>query len=510
MKIKYLTVGLLLTLIIVPLLTLNAVVAQNCTIRADWPIYTVVRGDNLYRIARRYNTTVAVLANANCLTNVSRIFAGQQLRVPSGVGVPGGTIDVPSTFQQYERGFMIWRGDTGDVLVFTGTASGSSSRYASQSYGRLPENAVPDPTPAGLVRPIMGFGRVWGNFIPVRTALGWATTPERSFTMRYTSAGGQIYLSLPDGRNLINSAGTWSIFSGNIPTPIPPTPLPATPPPSTVYVSGVYQPFEGGFMTWRSDTGEIAVYYGLNGGGVAAFSVASYGNLPDNPFVFPPPGRIRPIWGIGRVWGNYEVVRNQLGWATGQEVNYVITYTLVPNGYTFNLTNGSVVTNINNRTWSLSGTLPSPVPNPTAPVPPTATPIQQTSVTVNTAYQLFENGFLIWRSDTGRITLFTTTYVSGFNQDQYANLPDNPITDAPPIGRFKPVSGFGRVWGNFPDVRNALGWGLGTESGYQATFRSRDENGLQTTCFNLPDGRLVKFPIVIERSWTWLYVDTCN
>lgn len=494
-----------------PLFALNSVAAQDCTVRADWPIYTVVRGDNLYRIARRYNTTVAVLASANCLTNVSRIFAGQQLRVPVGGGQPTTGVDVPSTFQQYERGFMIWRGDTGDVLMFTGTTSGTYSRYASRSYGQLPENPVTDSTPAGRVRPIMGFGRVWGNFIPVRTALGWATTSESSYTMRYSSIGGQQYLTLPDGRTLITSAGTWSVFGGTIPTPIPSTPVPPTPNPYESAPSGVFQPFEAGFMIWRSDNNEIVVYFGLVGGRAAQFPASTYANLPDNPFVFPPAGRVRPIWGIGRLWGNYEWVRQALGWATGPEVNYVITFRSSPstNAYTFNLPNGSVVTNIGNQSWSIVGSLPAPAPNPITPIPPTATPIQQTSVTVNTAYQLFENGFLIWRSDTGRIDQFTPRYVAGFNQDQYLNLPDNPVTDPPPAGRVSPINGFGRVWGNFADVRSILGWGLGSEQGYQATFRSRDENGVQVTCFNLPDGRLVKYPIIIERSWTWLYVDAC-
>jgi hypothetical protein len=30
----------------------------------------------------------------------------------------------------------------------------------------------------------------------------------------------------------------------------------------------------------------------------------------------------------------------------------------------------------------------------------------------------------------------------------------------------KPINGFGRVWGNFPTVRDALGWGSSIELGY--------------------------------------------
>jgi LysM repeat protein len=61
-------------------------------------IYVVQRGDTLARIARRFNTTVAALAQLNGIVNVNLIFVGQQLRVPSGDGAvivptqaPGGT-----------------------------------------------------------------------------------------------------------------------------------------------------------------------------------------------------------------------------------------------------------------------------------------------------------------------------------------------------------------------------------------------------------------------------------
>jgi LysM repeat protein len=44
--------------------------------------YVVQRGDNLFRIALRFNTTVLALAQANGIVNPSLIFAGQRLRIP--------------------------------------------------------------------------------------------------------------------------------------------------------------------------------------------------------------------------------------------------------------------------------------------------------------------------------------------------------------------------------------------------------------------------------------------
>ncbi len=51
-------------------------------------IYVVQRGDTLARIAQRFGTTVAVLAQLNGIVNVNLIFVGQQLRVPG----PGGVV----------------------------------------------------------------------------------------------------------------------------------------------------------------------------------------------------------------------------------------------------------------------------------------------------------------------------------------------------------------------------------------------------------------------------------
>lgn len=46
--------------------------------------YVVRPGDTLSRIARQFNTTVAVLAQLNGIVNINRIFVGQVLRVPGG------------------------------------------------------------------------------------------------------------------------------------------------------------------------------------------------------------------------------------------------------------------------------------------------------------------------------------------------------------------------------------------------------------------------------------------
>jgi putative chitinase len=44
--------------------------------------YTVRLGDTLSGIARRFGVTVAALAQANHITNINRIYAGQVLIIP--------------------------------------------------------------------------------------------------------------------------------------------------------------------------------------------------------------------------------------------------------------------------------------------------------------------------------------------------------------------------------------------------------------------------------------------
>src|SRR5215831_14555105 len=69
--------------------------------------YTVQPGDNLYRIALKFNTTMAVLMQLNNISNPNLIFVGEVLKLPPGSSsapaatpVPGqtpGTTPIPNT-----------------------------------------------------------------------------------------------------------------------------------------------------------------------------------------------------------------------------------------------------------------------------------------------------------------------------------------------------------------------------------------------------------------------------
>lgn len=244
------------------------------------------------------------------------------------------TYDVYMAYQTYDNGFMVWRSDTGAIYAFY---NNTGLRYVSlPSYGNLPDNPVTDATPPNHIRPIRGFGKVWGNFADIRTALGWATSAEQGYTSNVSIVPNtnQTTFTLPDGARVLISDRIWS-FIDSIPQPpatvtpyVPPPPPPyatatptgVSPAPATVFIPSTYQYYERGLMIWWSQGGTVWVF--ANNGRVYSYASYAYGNLPDNPFYYPPPGYVRPIMGFGKVWGNYDNIRAMLGWATTFEQSY--------------------------------------------------------------------------------------------------------------------------------------------------------------------------------------------
>ncbi len=118
-----------------------------------------------------------------------------------------------AAYQPYDSGFLIWRADTGAVLAFGGGQSGQLLTFAESSYANWPD-AASIPIPAGRVRPVNAFGKVWGSIEQVRAMLGYATGGEQGYTMsiRAFAAGAQTF-SLPDGRVVQASGSYWNFQS---------------------------------------------------------------------------------------------------------------------------------------------------------------------------------------------------------------------------------------------------------------------------------------------------------
>jgi LysM repeat protein len=216
----------LLALCLLFMLVWGGRVDAQCPVPSGWQSYTVVRGDNLYRIARRYGTTVANLQAGNCLSGTA-IRAGQTLYVPGSgnpgnpTSVPGGVSwrSTPATYQRFERGFMIWRADTGDIWVYVSGSRNRLNVHTVAEYGALASNS--SPATGGFVQPIMGFGKVWVNLNDYRQTLGWATQSEQSYSLRFGILNSlMVEFNLPDGTAMLrHSDGFWSGIGSATPVP---------------------------------------------------------------------------------------------------------------------------------------------------------------------------------------------------------------------------------------------------------------------------------------------------
>lgn len=70
-------------------------------------IHVVKSGENLFRIAQQYGTTVDAIAQANNITNPSMIYVGQELKIPSESGSSAPTTE-PT---EGEKTYVVQPGD---------------------------------------------------------------------------------------------------------------------------------------------------------------------------------------------------------------------------------------------------------------------------------------------------------------------------------------------------------------------------------------------------------------
>lgn len=358
---------------------------------------------------------------------------------------------VYGTVQEFEHGLMIWRSDTAYIwaLIDDGTAFG----FPASSYSALPDNPIFGDPPSRL-RPIFGFGKVWGNVANVRNLLGWPTRQEIGYNMPISASGGVISITQLNGTVINISGGSWYRTS-TTPTPLPP--------PGASILTFDYTPRVAARGT------EVVVSWTMQGVDVALVEVYDTAN---NTFVTSQSGL--PLNGSTSI-----TVPNMI-----QGNLRVIVY-------------GARVLDS------------SPLPEYQKVVQRSAV-VQietQTDATVLSyaAYQDYQRGFMIWRADNESIYVFyasdgsTGGSYSVYPINTYRNLPDNPFPDPAPSGLIKPGSGFGRIWGNTQHVRNSLGWAIANEQGYNTTVVLA---GLVPQTMTLPNGGTV----LLTQYGQWAYV----
>jgi hypothetical protein len=112
-------------------------------------------------------------------------------------------VETPAAIQRFERGMMIWLGDTQSIYVLQ-ASNGLVDRYDDAFVEGMAETDSSIAAPVGKLQPVRGFGQAWRSNPWVMRALGWAIEPERGYTAcTGQSFGGtrnlRTYITLPDG-----------------------------------------------------------------------------------------------------------------------------------------------------------------------------------------------------------------------------------------------------------------------------------------------------------------------
>jgi hypothetical protein len=120
-------------------------------------------------------------------------------------------------------------------------------------------------------------------------------------------------------------------------------------------------------------------------------------------------------------------------------------------------------------------------------------PLTQDSIWA--AYEPFERGHMVWRSDTREIYVLYAdgsyeTYADTWHEGDPVAIPGSP-----PPGLHAPVRGFGNLYARQPRIRERLGWATAPEAGYTMEVETiRGGSGRYpaiSTYFTLPDNQVV-------------------
>lgn len=117
------------TTLYLPGLAATANPTAVCGPPQNWLLYTVRRGDTMFRLSLQYGTTITAILNANCLASTS-LQAGQRIYLPPGTTLPP-TVIIASTTPT----------PTG-TSTSTATATGTSTSTPTNTVPPLPTSSV--------------------------------------------------------------------------------------------------------------------------------------------------------------------------------------------------------------------------------------------------------------------------------------------------------------------------------------------------------------------------------
>lgn len=295
----------------------------------------------------------------------------------------------------------------------------------------------------------------------------------------------------------------------------------SSPPP---LIGATYQSFERGLMVWNVVDSEIWVYVGGTSGQLFIVPLWMYGEWQVDLTPIPPGGGFLPLNGFGKVWNTFPGLREDLGWATTPEIGYLLQTQHNRRGelVAFTLPDGRLVKAGGNDQWWLPGGIyvpPLSYPEPTLPPDfayPTPTPIGMflpmptppatpSVVTVDLAFQCFQNGYMIRREDTGSVyavfdlPMQYSTYWIEVLPWQYINQPLLTDTPTDPF-LYAPAGVFGQVWAYSQPAREILGWATQPETTYSSAISlpAFDQSNIR---IGIPGGGAVD--LMISGWWTY-------
>ena len=196
-------------------------------------VYVVRRGDTLYSVARRYGTTVNAIVRANGLRNPNWIYVGQRLVIPGTTAAS--SYSSSGSVHVVQRGENLFRialhyGTTVQALALANNLSSISLIYVGQRLV-IPSggSASPAPAPAPVSAPTAGKwidiklvsqslvayeGQRAVYWATVSTGTAWTPTPKGRFRIYSklrsgTMAGPGYYL--PNVPHIMNFYGGYAI-----------------------------------------------------------------------------------------------------------------------------------------------------------------------------------------------------------------------------------------------------------------------------------------------------------
>jgi hypothetical protein len=116
----------------------------------------------------------------------------------------------------------------------------------------------------------------------------------------------------------------------------------------------------------------------------------------------------------------------------------------------------------------------SMTPTPTVTALPTIFPTA-TTAEIQVAEQVFEGGRMLWVQPTDQIWVLVVTETGHgtwtvYNDTFEEGDPEFDPNIVPPQGLYQPTRGFGKLWRENVEVREALGWASTPEFGYVSPY----------------------------------------